>query len=125
VDFVEGQVKAVFGPTPEPSSGVAVPTSSSADPDTVLPRHSAPGQYLVAITRDQNGNGVVSEGLAATSEKLETSSRSQQISISEVQRRDNTSSRRPTSKIRPLTTIRFGSKNDSFSSMSPSPCAHN
>ncbi|HVW79044.1 MAG TPA: hypothetical protein VHB45_15625 [Alloacidobacterium sp.] len=33
----------------------------------VLPRHSAPGQYLVAITRDQNGNGVVAEGLAATS----------------------------------------------------------
>ena len=28
-----------------------------------LPRHSAPGQYLVAITRDQNGNGVVAEGL--------------------------------------------------------------
>jgi hypothetical protein len=33
----------------------------------VLPRHSAPGQYLVAITRDQNGNGVVAEGLASTS----------------------------------------------------------
>lgn len=33
----------------------------------VLPRHSASGQYLVAITRDQNGNGVVAEGLAATS----------------------------------------------------------
>ena len=33
----------------------------------VLPRHSAPGQYLVAITRDQNGNGLVAEGLASTS----------------------------------------------------------
>jgi hypothetical protein len=33
----------------------------------VLPRHSAPGQYLIAITRDQNGNGVVAEGLAASS----------------------------------------------------------
>lgn len=33
----------------------------------VLPRHSAPGQYLIAITRDQNGNGVVAEGLASTS----------------------------------------------------------
>jgi hypothetical protein len=33
----------------------------------VLPRHSAPGQYLVAITRDRNGNGIVAEGLAATS----------------------------------------------------------
>ncbi len=32
----------------------------------VLPRHSAPGQYLVAITRDQNGNGLVAEGLAST-----------------------------------------------------------
>lgn len=30
----------------------------------VLPRHSAPGQYLVAITRDRNGNRVVAEGLA-------------------------------------------------------------
>lgn len=33
----------------------------------VLPRHSAPGQYFVAITRDQNGNGVLAEGLAGTS----------------------------------------------------------
>lgn len=33
----------------------------------ILPRHSAPGQYLIAITRDQNGNGVVAEGLANTS----------------------------------------------------------
>lgn len=32
----------------------------------VLPRHSAPGEYLVAITRDQSGNGVVAEGLAPT-----------------------------------------------------------
>lgn len=31
----------------------------------ILPRHSAPGQYLVAITRDQNGNGVVAEGFAS------------------------------------------------------------
>ncbi len=29
----------------------------------VLPRHSTPGRYLVAITRDQNGNGVVAESL--------------------------------------------------------------
>ena len=33
----------------------------------VLPRHSAPGQYLVAITLDQNGNGLVAEGLATSS----------------------------------------------------------
>ena len=32
----------------------------------VLPRHSAPGLYLVAITRDQNGNGIVAEGTATT-----------------------------------------------------------
>lgn len=28
----------------------------------ILPRFSAPGQYLVAVTHDQNGNGVVAEG---------------------------------------------------------------
>lgn len=42
----------------------------------VLPRHSAPGQYLVAITRDQSGNGLVAEGLASTS----TTSDKEQIS---------------------------------------------
>ena len=28
----------------------------------ILPRFSAPGQYLVAVTHDQNGNGVVAQG---------------------------------------------------------------
>ena len=32
----------------------------------ILPRFSLAGQYLVAATRDQNGNGVVGEGTAAT-----------------------------------------------------------
>ena len=32
----------------------------------ILPRHSAAGLYLVAITRDQNGTGVVAEGTATT-----------------------------------------------------------
>ena len=32
----------------------------------ILPRFSRAGQYLVAVTRDQNGNGVVAEGAAAT-----------------------------------------------------------
>lgn len=32
----------------------------------ILPRHSEPGLYLVAITRDQNGNGVVAEGTSTT-----------------------------------------------------------
>ena len=33
----------------------------------ILPRFSFTGQYLVAVTRDQNGNGVVAEGAAPTS----------------------------------------------------------
>ncbi len=32
----------------------------------ILPRFSRAGQYLVAVTRDQNGNGVAGEGTAAT-----------------------------------------------------------
>lgn len=32
----------------------------------ILPRHSTPGLYLVAITRDQNGNGIVAEGTSTT-----------------------------------------------------------
>jgi hypothetical protein len=31
----------------------------------MLPRFSAPGQYLVAVTRDQTGNGVLAEGSTA------------------------------------------------------------
>ena len=30
----------------------------------ILPRFSLPGRYLVAVTRDQNGNGVLAEGIA-------------------------------------------------------------
>jgi len=30
----------------------------------ILPRFSAPGQYAVAVTRDQNGNGVVAQNIA-------------------------------------------------------------
>jgi hypothetical protein len=32
----------------------------------ILPRFSQAGQYLIAVTRDQNGNGIVAEGTAAT-----------------------------------------------------------
>ena len=32
----------------------------------ILPRFSVAGQYLVAVTRDQNGNGVVAESAAST-----------------------------------------------------------
>jgi len=32
----------------------------------ILPRFSLPGRYLVAVTRDQDGNGVLAEGVAPT-----------------------------------------------------------
>jgi hypothetical protein len=32
----------------------------------ILPRFSTPGQYLIAVTRDQSGNGVIAEGFAST-----------------------------------------------------------
>lgn len=32
----------------------------------ILPRFSQAGQYLIGVTRDQNGNGIVAEGTAAT-----------------------------------------------------------
>ena len=32
--------------------------------EIILPRFSPPGQYLVAVTRDQSGNGVMAEGSA-------------------------------------------------------------
>jgi len=32
----------------------------------ILPQFSSSGQYLVAVTRDQNGNGLVAEGTAVT-----------------------------------------------------------
>lgn len=35
----------------------------------ILPRFSPTGQYLVAVTRDQSGNGVVAEGLASASSR--------------------------------------------------------
>jgi hypothetical protein len=34
----------------------------------ILPRFSAPGPYLVAVTRDQSGNGIIAEGLAPAAE---------------------------------------------------------
>jgi len=30
----------------------------------ILPRFSAPGQYAVAVTHDQNGNGVIAQNIA-------------------------------------------------------------
>ncbi|UWZ81825.1 hypothetical protein [Occallatibacter riparius] len=51
----------------------------------VLPRHSAPGQYLVAITRDQSGNGVVAEGLALTATNGEKEQILTSIDLSKAQ----------------------------------------
>ena len=34
----------------------------------ILPQFSSSGQYLVAVTRDQNGNGLVAEGTAAAAD---------------------------------------------------------
>lgn len=56
----------VRGEQPQQLQSVSLP-AALIKLTIVLPRHSAPGQYLVAITRDQNGNGVVAQGLAATS----------------------------------------------------------
>ena len=55
----------VRGEEPQQLQSVSLP-AALIKLTIVLPRHSAPGQYLVAITRDQNGNGVVAEGQAAT-----------------------------------------------------------
>jgi len=55
----------VRGEQPGQLESVSLPTAL-VRVTIILPRHSAPGLYLVAITRDQNGNGVVAEG-AATS----------------------------------------------------------
>ena len=56
----------VRGEQPGQLQAVSLP-AAHIDLMIVLPRHSAPGQYLVAITRDQRGNGLVAEGLAPTS----------------------------------------------------------
>ena len=55
----------VRGEQPGQLQSVALP-AAHINLTIVLPRHSAPGQYLVAITRDQSGNGLVAEGLAPT-----------------------------------------------------------
>jgi hypothetical protein len=33
----------------------------------ILPRFSSPGQYLVAVTRDRTGNGIIAQGFASAS----------------------------------------------------------
>lgn len=51
------------GEQPGPLQSVALP-AAPVRLTIILPRFSSPGQYLVAVTRDQSGNGVVAEGLA-------------------------------------------------------------
>jgi hypothetical protein len=51
----------------------------------VLPRHSSPGQYLVAITRDQSGNGLIAEGLSSTSPTSDKEQITISIDLSEAQ----------------------------------------
>jgi hypothetical protein len=53
----------VRGERPRQLQSVSLP-AALIKLNIVLPRHSAPGQYLIAITRDQNGNGLVAEGNA-------------------------------------------------------------
>jgi len=55
----------VRGEQPGQLKSVSLP-AASVKLTIILPRHSEPGLYLVAITRDQNGNGVVAEGTSTT-----------------------------------------------------------
>jgi hypothetical protein len=54
------------GEQPSPLQSVVLP-SAPVRLTIVLPRFSSPGQYLVAVTRDQSGNGVIAEGFASAS----------------------------------------------------------
>src|ERR1700744_2957963 len=58
--------ETVRGEQPGQLQAVSLP-AAHINLTIVLPRHSAPGQYLVAITRDQSGNGLIAEGPAPTS----------------------------------------------------------
>jgi len=51
------------GAQPGQLQSVLLP-AASVSLTIILPRFSTPGQYLVAVTRDQSGNGVVAEGIA-------------------------------------------------------------
>jgi len=52
------------GEQPGPLQSVVLP-AAPVRLTIILPRFSSPGQYLVAVTRDQSGNGVVAEGFAS------------------------------------------------------------
>jgi hypothetical protein len=52
------------GEQPGPLQSVSLP-SAPVRLTIILPRFSSAGQYLIAVTRDQSGNGVIAEGLAS------------------------------------------------------------
>ena len=64
------------GEQPGPLRSVVLP-AAPVRLTIILPRFSSPGQYLVAVTRDQNGNGVIAEGIASAS----TSNGQQKVSV--------------------------------------------
>ncbi|HEV2175575.1 MAG TPA: hypothetical protein VGR71_18510 [Nitrospira sp.] len=74
----------VRGEQPGQLQAVSLP-AANINLTIVLPQHSAPGQYLVAITRDQSGNGVIAEGLAPTSINGEKQQISTSIDLSKAQ----------------------------------------
>ncbi len=52
------------GDQPAPLQSVSLPTAL-VKVTIVLPRYSTPGQYLVAVTRDQSGNDPVAKGIGS------------------------------------------------------------
>lgn len=52
------------GEQPGQLQSVSLP-SAPVQLTIILPRFSSPGQYLIAVTRDQSGNGVIAEGFAS------------------------------------------------------------
>jgi len=52
------------GDQPAPLQSVSLP-AALVNVTVVLPRYSTPGQYVVAVTRDQSGNDPVAKGIGA------------------------------------------------------------
>jgi len=52
------------GDQPAPLQSVSLPTAL-VKVTIVLPRYSTPGQYIVAVTRDQSGNDPVAKGIGS------------------------------------------------------------
>jgi len=52
------------GDQPAPLQSVSLPTAL-VKVTIILPRYSTPGQYLVAVTRDQSGNDPVAKGIGS------------------------------------------------------------